>query len=137
MIKLNKLELFPTERVWITSILLIVAALMTVASWTYYDSPRLEPDYDRKRMTDIASCMSFAKHKGFKAEQPKDSTETSRVIEISTQTLDEPAFMFASIESVLLACSNIELKSFCLGVSSECSVDGLKMVLVYEKPNEY
>ncbi len=110
---------------------------MGVSSWSFYSSPKQEPDYDRKRMMDISSCMSFARHKGFSAEQPKDSTEMNRVIEITSSSIDEPAFMFAAVESVLLACDNIELKSFCLGLSSECSMDGLKMVLVYEKPVAY
>lgn len=137
MIRINRLEIFPSERMWITILMLAASIIMSAISWSYYSSPKMEPDYDRKRMIDIASCMSFAKHKGFHAEQPRDSTEMNRVVEISMQQFDEPAFMFASAESVLLACDNIELKSFCLGVASECSIDGLKMVLVYEKPHAY
>lgn len=137
MLKLNKLEVFPVERNWITIVLIVISVVLFTASWRYYNDPRGEPDYDRKRMTDITSCIGFAKHKGFDAAQPKDSTESSRVIEVTSNTIDEPAYTFAAVESVLLACDNIELKSFCIGLSSECSIDGMKMVLVYEKPNAH
>lgn len=134
---LNKMEVITKERNILTVVFFLLSLVLIAVSWSFYISPRDEPDYDRKRMVDIASCTSFARHKGFMSVQPKDSSESSRVVEISLETLDEPSFMFASVESVLLACNNIELKSFCLGVESECGINGLKMILVYEKPSVY
>lgn len=134
---LDKMQISRQNKHGMTVAFMLGALMLTVFSYAFYANPKSEPDFEKKRMLDIADCMTFARSKGLKTIQPKNSTEPDRVLEITTETLDEPAFMMANVESVLLACSNIEAKSICLGEKSECGVDGLKIIMVYAEPKVF
>lgn len=56
---------------------------------------------------------------------------------MTMEGFDGPKFSFATSESIILACSNIDMKSYCMGVSSECGIDGTKIIFSYEKLKVY
>ena len=129
---MNKLQTIRNDKFYISSIIASFSALVIIASWSIYSQPHLEPDFAAKREMDIKQCVNFAKHKGFSTKQ-----EGTSVVEMTLNTLSAPKLMFAEVETVIAGCHNIELKSFCIGVSSECGVDGIKMVMVYEGGSVY
>lgn len=103
-----------------------------MASWSMYTSPLDEPDFLTKRAQDMRSSSQFGQHKGFSSRQVGDS-----VIEMTMEGFDDPKFSFAISESIILACSNIDMKSYCMGASSECGIDGTKIIFSYDKPKVY
>lgn len=124
---LNKLQVLKQDRFYGGITMLSLSVIGFLLSWLYYNDPKQEPNYDNKRIIDTKACVDFAKHKGFNVTTP-----TNRLIEITSDNLSSATFIYATAESVVLACNNFELKRFCLGVESECGLDGLKIVLGYE-----
>jgi hypothetical protein len=129
---INRLQTLKNDRFYISAIMLAISTIVFIASYMIYAEPRLEPNFDAKRSTDVQSCIDFASHKGFDTKKQGLS-----VIEISDSNLGYPKLMFTKVETVVAACHNVELKSFCLGVESECGLNGLKMVMVYEGPDVF
>lgn len=130
MMLLDKLQVLKQDRFYGAITMLSLSIVGFLFAWLFYSSPKQEPSYEQKRLSDTKVCIDFAKHKGFSV-----STPTNRIVEITNNNLNSATFIYATAESVILACSNFELKRFCLGVESECGLDGLKIVLGYENAN--
>lgn len=128
---LDELQILKQDKYYGAIGMLFIAVTLSLATWTFYKNPKLEPSYEMKMAEDLKICTEFAKHKGFEV-----NTVTPSIIEITNNNLQESTFIYATSESVLLACSNFDMKRFCLGDETECGISGLKIVLGYEKPNE-
>jgi hypothetical protein len=131
---LNKYQAMKNDRFFISIVFVAISALLCFLSWSFYTTPKLSPDYSTKLKMDMNACIDFAQQKGFDAE--KGGT---RVVEVSTTNFDDPKFMFAASEAVILHCQNLDMQRFCMGSGSECGLPshGLKMIFKYEKPQEY
>ncbi|MBD78023.1 MAG: hypothetical protein CL840_03630 [Crocinitomicaceae bacterium] len=128
---IDKFQALKNDRVVISVIFYCIAAAALFFSYMYYTEPRFEPDFEFQRSKDVGQCANFAKHKGFEAKKPE-----KHIVEISSFNFDDPKFTFATVESVILACDNLELTSFCMGTADECMLpeNGLRMVLAYKQP---
>ncbi len=129
---LDKNQVNKKDRFYIAMFMLLLASVSSFGSYLLYMSPKQEPSYDHKREADMLSCSTFAKHKGFTSER-----SGQKVLTLISTEFTEPKFAFAAIESVIVACDNIEMKSMCFGLKSQCSVDGAKIVLNYAEPSVY
>jgi hypothetical protein len=129
---INKLQVLYKDRFYIAAILSSLSIIVAFGAYLLYSSPFQEPKYEQKKLADMKSCVAFSEHKGLTVEQDGKS-----VLVITKSGFDEPKFTFSMIEAVILACDNIEFKSFCMGVESQCGIDGTKVVLTYENPKVY
>jgi hypothetical protein len=129
---IDRLQLIANDRIIIAGPLLVISLMLFGAAWYEYQQPRHEPNYDQKRSKDIAQCIGFSKHKGFSSKRPNP-----HLLELTSDKFDDPKFTFSTVESIVLGCPNLDLKSFCLGVKEECGIQGVKMVLGYEKPDAF
>jgi len=130
---LDKFQALKEDRFYISIVLCALSSLLAVSSYSIYSQPKLEPSYEKKRTADMNACKSFAKHKGFDVKQTGKA-----VLTLTKESFgNDEKFTFASVESVIISCGNIEMKSFCFGVESQCSIDGTKVVMNYEEPETY
>jgi hypothetical protein len=129
---IDKLQVFVRDRFFIALAMCCFSAFFFTASYLMYKEPRLEPDYESKRDADMKECKAFAEHKGFAV-----TPDGRSVMTISSTRLDDPGVLFATLETVVVACRNIELKTVCMGVEQQCGLNGTKMTLTYEKPQAY
>jgi hypothetical protein len=127
---IEKFQVLPSDRSFLGAIFIFFSLGMSGLSYLIYDEPKMEPSFKEKQSSDMKACSAFAKHKGFDVEE-----EGSSVLVLTTTRLDDPKFLFSSVESIILACDNLKLESFCLGEESQCSLFGTKMVFSYEKPD--
>jgi|AntDeeMinimDraft_5_1070356.scaffolds.fasta_scaffold11709_2 hypothetical protein len=124
--------MFKKEKTILSSIIAGFAVCAYLAAWTMYSSPREEPDFEAKKVADMRECESFGKHKGFSTRRVGDS-----VLEMTVDGFDDPKFTFAMSEAIILACDNIDVKNYCMGIATECGIDGTKIVFSYEKPKVF
>lgn len=128
---ISKLQALKNDRVVISVIFYCMSAAAFFFSYMYYTEPRFEPNFEFQRTKDVGQCANFAKHKGFEAKKPE-----KHIVEISSLNFDDPKFTFATLESVILACDNLELTSFCMGSKDECMLpeNGIRMVMAHKQP---
>lgn len=129
---INKMQAIGNDRFYIAAVLSAAAFVVTFGAYLIYSSPLQEPDFETKKASDMLACTSFAEHKGLTVEP-----EGRSVLTLTKNSFDDPKFTFSMIESVILACDNIEFKTFCMGIKEQCGLDGTKVVLTYESPKVY
>lgn len=129
---INKFQAFKQERFYISTILAVAAIAFYAFAYMLYSAPKLEPSYEEKRSQDIASCNQFAGYKGYESRTVGRSN-----IEFTNEELTLDVKTFSDVESIMLACDNLEPQLFCLGIESYCGLNGKKMVLTYEEPSAY
>jgi hypothetical protein len=129
---LERFQVFPNDRSLIGVIFMVLSLGLGGLSYVMYSTPKEEPDFDAKQKSDIAFCKEFGVKKGFEVKREGES-----VLSMTSAQFDDPKYQFSKVESVILACDNLEMKTFCMGISSVCGLDGTKMVFSYEKPTAY
>jgi len=128
---LNVNQLFKNDRTILTWLILGVAAVFFVWAGILYSDPKLEPSARDKRTKDMQFCKGFISSKGFEVKNKSNVTIT-----VSSTDFQDPKFRFAAVESVFLACKNLALSNFCMGVSNDCGIDGMKFEMTYKMPKK-
>jgi hypothetical protein len=124
-------QLFKNDRTILAMVFFSIAVVFFVWAGIVYSSPKLEADTNKKIKADMKYCTEFIKTKGFDVK-PKSSIS----LEATSEKFDDPKFRFTAVEGVFLACNNLELTKFCMGVASDCGLNGMKFSLNYRLPKQ-
>ena len=129
---INKFQAFKRERFVISMLLFLISLAFYIFSYTIYSQPKLEPSFEDKRADDMAKCKRFAEYKGYTVRNIGRSN-----LELTDPALDLDVNTFVHVESIFLACDNLEPQMFCMGIKEYCGQVGKKMVLSYAEPESY
>lgn len=129
---INKFQAFTRERFYISVALSAVSLALLAFSYSIYSTPKMEPSYEEKKESDIAKCNQFAGFKGYESRLVGRSN-----LELTDEQLTLNVKTFTDVESIMLACDNLEPQLFCLGLEGYCGLDGKKLVLKYEEPKAH
>tara|TARA_B100000809_G_scaffold255150_1_gene293294 strand:- start:2302 stop:2697 length:396 start_codon:yes stop_codon:yes gene_type:complete len=124
-------QLFKNDRTILAMVFFSITVVLFAWAGILYSSPKLDPDTNQKIKADMKYCKEFIKTKGFDVK-PKSSIS----LEASSSKFDDPKFRFTAVEGVFLACNNLELTGFCMGVASDCGINGMKFSLNYKLPKQ-
>tara|TARA_R110001583_G_scaffold4718_14_gene26919 strand:+ start:14712 stop:15119 length:408 start_codon:yes stop_codon:yes gene_type:complete len=131
---INKNQIVKNDKFFLAAILMALAVVFWGATFLVYSSPKLEPDVQERRSKDVGSCSRFAEKIGYKVKSKSRSE-----LEIITADFKEPKFTYLNVKQVALACTNMEVSSFCLGAGGTCGLPedmpyGLRLNLVFTEP---